>query len=311
MRPFPYHDGQRDIQREANSVRAADKLSTWVGPVATYANEADLIVLACATDDALHVAALSGPAPLATATESGGEITMALPRGLTRLLAIDRPWGGIVINPATARRSRVAGLPTVHDAHVEIPCVVAFTNCRKYMTPTSSTGSSMHLGPTSHATCALNDPWIMQTIAQGETAFLVTETPDGRADASHRGGQPGFLRYDHANSTIAWTEYLGDGMFVSTGNLRRQSRFALVVLDFESGDAVRLDGVGRYTNVRTDRHERVDALLQAAEPFPVQGRIEATVLRASRLVGFCHPRVRVERRTRITSTDTTAVQHPQ
>jgi hypothetical protein len=311
MRPFQYHDGQRDIQGEANSVKAADKLSTWVGPVADYTNEADLIVLASADEDALHVAALSGPAPLATATADAGAITVSLPGAITTLLPVDHAWGGIVINPATARRSRVAGRPTQQGAHIEIPCTVAFTNCRKYMTPTSSTGAAMHLGPTSHEIVTIDDPWIVQTIARGETAFLITATPDGVADASHRGGPPGFLRYDAAQRTIAWTEYLGDGMFVSTGNVRQGSRFALIVLDYDSGDAARLDGTARYTNVRHDRHERVDALLQANEPFPVQGLMEATIQRVSRLVQFCHPRQRVERRSRITSADTTAIQHPQ
>ncbi|MEQ1692975.1 MAG: pyridoxamine 5'-phosphate oxidase family protein [Gemmatimonas sp.] len=311
MRPFQYHDGQREIQREANSVPAADKLSTWVGPVAAYANEADLIVLACTDADVLHIAALSGPAPLASATDVGGEITVSLPDRLTSLLAVDRPWGGIVINPETARRSRVAGRPTRNGSRVEIPCTVAFTNCRKYMTPTRSTGTSGHLGPTAQEPRASDDAWIVDTLARGETAFLVTATPNGAADVSHRGGQPGFLRYDAATGGITWTEYLGDGMFVSTGNLRRESRFALIVLDYDTGDAVRLDGEARYTNVRRDRRERVDALLQAAEPFPVQGTMEATVERASRLVQFCQPRTRVERRTRITSADTTAVQHPQ
>jgi Pyridoxamine 5'-phosphate oxidase len=216
-----------------------------------------------------------------------------------------------VINPATARRSRVAGRPTVKGPVVEIPCTVAFTNCRKYMTPTSSTGTSMHLGPTAHEPRAIDDSWVVETVARGETAFLITATPYGVADASHRGGPPGFLRYDATGRTIAWTEYLGDGMFVSTGNLRQESRFALIVLDYDSGDAVRLDGTARYTNVRRDRQERVDALLQANEPFPVQGMMEATVQRATRLVQFCHPRLRVERRSRITSADTTAVQHPQ
>lgn len=311
MRPFHYHVGQREVQGEANSVKAADKLSTWVGPVADYANEADLIVLAAADAETLQVAALSGPAPLATARANDGEIVVSLPGDLTNLLPLERPWGGIVINPATARRSRVAGQPSMKGVHVEIPCTVAFTNCRKYMTPTSSTGASMHLGPTAHEVRAIDDPWVVETVARGETAFLLTATPDGVADASHRGGPPGFLRYDVARSCIAWTEYLGDGMFVSTGNLRQSSRFALIVLDFESGDAVRIDGDARYANVRRDRHERVDALLQAAEPFPVQGTIEAEVHAVSRLVGFCHPRVRVERRARITSADITAVQHPQ
>jgi len=311
MRPFQYHEGQREVQREANSIPCADKLSSWVGPVVDYANEADLIVLACAVPDALHVAVLSGPAPLVSARGTAGEIAVSLPGDVTDRLPLDRWWGGIVINPATARRSRLAGHATRHDDTVVIPCAVAFTNCRKYMTPTSSTGATTHHGPSAHAPMSLDDPWIVRTVADGETAFLVTETPQGVADVSHRGGPPGFLNYDSAGGTIGWTEYLGDGMFVSTGNLRGSSRFSLLVLDFESGDAARLDGVARYTNVRRDRHERVDALVQASEPFPVQGKVEASVLGASRLVGFCHPRVRVARRTRITSADTTTVQHPQ
>lgn len=311
MQPFSYHNGQREIQREANSVLAADKLSTWVGPVSTYAIEADLIVLACDTNDALHIAALSGPAPLATANETDGDITVSMPEELTRVLSIDRPWGGIVINPATARRSRVAGIPTQHGARVQLPCTVAFTNCRKYMTPTSSTGTTAHVGPTTQQLLAHDDPFVVELATRCETAFLVTTTPDGVADVSHRGGPPGFLRLDVANRLVTWTEYLGDGMFVSTGNIRQSPRFALVLLDYVTGDALRLDGEARYTNVRRDRRERVDALLQAAEPFPVQGKMEATIQRASRLVQFTHPRVRVERRTRITSTDTTDVQHPQ
>lgn len=311
MRPFQYHAGQREIQEEANSIKAADKLATWVGPVSDYANEADLIVLACADATDVRVAALSGPPPLAAARAAEDGISVALPLALTTLLPADRPWGGIVINPATARRSRVAGHPQVRGAHVEIPCTVAFTNCRKYMTPTSSTGSAAHVGPTAEVPVGLDDAWLVDTVRTGETAFLLTVTPDGVADASHRGGPPGFLRYDAERPSLAWTEYLGDGMFVSTGNVRRTSHCALVVLDYDLGDAVRLDGTARYTNARRDRHERVDALLQADEPFPVQGSMELTVTRATRLRAFCLPRVRVARRSRITSADTTAVQHPQ
>jgi len=312
MRPVEYHDGQREVQCEANSTKAADKLSTWVGPVIQYANEADLIVLASVgADGALNVAALSGRAPLVSASETDGGIMMHTPLELADRLPADNPWGGIVINPAAARRSRVAGTPVRGANAVSIPFTTAFTNCRKYITPTASTGDDAYIGPITTEPRDLDDPWIIDTIAHGETAFLVTATPENIADVSHRGGPPGFLRYVPASGEIGWTEFLGDGMFVSTGNIRRRSRFALLVLDFVSGDAVRLDGDAEYTNVRTDRHERVAALVQADEPFPVQGRIVATVDRAARLEGFCLPRVRVERRTRITSADSTAVQHPQ
>jgi hypothetical protein len=293
-------------------VKAADKLSTWVGPVVEYATGADLIVLAALDDQhVLHVAALSGPPPLVSAVEADDLITLDAPRELLAHLPAGSVWGGIVINPATARRSRIAGQPATHDDGVRLTCPVAFTNCRKYILASRSTGDHTHVGPVHTAPCPFDDSWVAHTIANAEMAFLVSVTADGVADVSHRGGPPGFLRYDATTPRIAWTEYLGDGMFVSAGNLRANAQFALIVLDIESGDAVKLTGLARYTNVRTDRHERVDALLQANEPFPVQGSLEASVLRVERLTGLCLPRERVTARARITAADTTAVQHPQ
>lgn len=312
MRPLQYHEGQRDVQREANSTKAAERLTTWVGPVVEYATGADLIVLAALDEQqALHVAALSGPPPLVSAAERDDVITIDAPRELLSLLPERAPWGGIVINPASARRSRVAGMPAAHDGAVRLTCPVAFTNCRKYILASRSTGTHTHVGPTHTAECPLDEAWVARTVANGEMAFLVSVTDAGVADVSHRGGPPGFLRFDATARSIAWTEYLGDGMFVSVGNLRANARFALLVLDLDSGDALRLSGQARYTNVRTDRHERVDALLQSTEPFPVQGTLEATIHRAERLTAFCLPRERVTDRARITATDTTAVQHPQ
>ncbi len=311
MEPFSYHEGQRTVQREANSVLCADKLATWAGPVVEFASIADLIVMAGVGPDGYRVAALSGPAPLVRAREEAGDILVGFPAALGAHLPIGAAVGGIVINPAEARRSRIAGLLAGEGNEPTLRCRVGFTNCRKYMTPTVSSGNSVHVGPVERRPIALNDPWVATVLASAETAFLVTATPDACADVSHRGGQPGFLRYQPASATLEWTEYLGDGMFVSTGNLRSNGRFALLVLEFATGDALRLDGEAAYANIRTDRKERVDALIQAGEPFPVQGRMTAIIRAAERLVGFTQPRTRVARKQRITSADTTEVQHPQ
>lgn len=311
MDPFPYHPGQREVQREANSVACADKLATWVGPVAEFASIADLIVLAHRSATRFEIAALSGPAPLVSATQDDGAVAIRFPRGLEALLPVGAPIGGIVIKPAEARRSRISGALSRAGDELELRCALAFTNCRKYMAPTVSEGAAGHLGPHHRVPLAIGDPWVARTVAAAETAFLVTATPAGCADVSHRGGPPGFLRFDGPGATVEWTEYLGDGMFVSTGNLRADDRFGLVVLDYATGDAVWLEGRARYDNIRTDRKERVDALIQAGEPFPVQGKLRATITAAERLAGLTHPRRRLAERTRITSTDTTATQHPQ
>ncbi len=311
MQPFAYHEGQREVQREANSVACADKLSTWVGPVADFAAMADLIVLAHRADETWRIAALSGTPPLVAMVSEAGALTMRLPTTVQGHLPDGGACGGIVINPAMARRSRVSGVLRRTDDGFDLPCAIAFTNCRKYMAPTVSRDGPPGVGPTHTEACALSDEWIAQTVAQCETAFLITATPASVADVSHRGGKPGFLRYDAAAAQLSWTEYLGDGMFVSTGNIRRRHDAVLVAIDFDSGDAARLDLECDYENLLADRHERVDALLQAGEPFPVQGRMTARVRAVARMIGFCLPRAHVASRTRITSADSIAVQHPQ
>ena len=311
MRPIHYHEGQRAVQREANSVPCADKLATWVGPVAQFAAVADLILLASVDGGGLRIAALSGPAPLVEVREEDEEIVLGLPTEVATKLPVGGAAGGIVMKPVDARRARVAGRLVRAADRCELRCAVAFTNCRKYIAPTTTTGTSAHLGPVSETPIGLDHPWVTETIARAELAFLVTATPTGTADVSHRGGPPGFLRFNPEATSIGWTEYLGDGMFVSTGNLRANGRLTLLVVDLATGDALRLDGDGEYANLRADRKTRVDALIQAGEPFPVQGRIEARIAAAARLTGLCHPRLRRADRGKITSTDSTQVQHPQ
>ena len=311
MKPFAYHAGQRDVQREANTVPCADKLDSWVGPVVDFAQIADLVILAAASDDGIALVALSGAAPLVRAHMDGDTITLAMPHDVLQHIASGTACGGIVINPALARRSRVAGVLREAGTTAELTCDVAFTNCRKYMAVTSSTGDTVHVGPSAHAPVSLADAWLAGTIARADTAFLLTVTPQGVGDVSHRGGPAGFLHFDVDEARLSWTEYLGDGMFVSTGNVRATPQAKLLVLDTETGDAVLLSCVASYENVRRDRHARLDALLQNDEPFPVQGRMTCDVVSAERLTALCLPRTRHSERQRISSADPISVQHPQ
>jgi len=308
MSPRKYHEGQRQVQTEANCIKVADSLADWVGPVANYAMVADLIVLATLEQSqAFNFTVLSGPAPLITATTEGDDIILSFPEQVLEKIPAGKLCGGIVINLAQARRSRIGGAFT---ATAELRCQTAFTNCRKYMAPSQSLGNSLNIGPATTETIALDDPLIGEILSRAETSFLATTAPDGKPDVSHRGGQPGFLHYEPQTGEISWTEYLGDGMFVSSGNIRATGRFALLVLDIHSRDGLVFHGEGDYTNIRASRHERVDALVQDKEAFSVQGRMNGRITSVSRLINICHPRQPVERITRVTACSTTDEQAP-
>lgn len=116
--------------------------------------------------------------------------------------------------------------------------------------------------------------------ARAETAFLASISPDGGPDVAHRGGPPGFLELDVAARRLTWTEYVGDGVFKSAGNIRATGMMTLLVPDPDSGDGVELIGRAAYRNVRTGREQRRDALEQHREEFPTQGIMTCEISRA-------------------------------
>ena len=75
-----------------------------------------------------------------------------------------------------------------------------------------------------------------QLIANADTFFLGTIHPSRGADASHRGGPPGFVRVD--GNRLWWPDYPGNNMFNSFGNLAVDPSAALLFIDFDTGTAL-------------------------------------------------------------------------
>lgn len=305
-----YHSGQIEVQTEANTRRVADMLAAWVGPVGEFCRTADMIVLATA-DDAQRLAffALSGEAPIVDVT-GPASVLLRLDAGQGPSPDGAIACGGLAIGLAVARRARLNGTLTRTDDGLLLQASEAFTNCRKYVAPSTPLEKARHTGPDSRTGLAVTDSRIAAILAAAETAFLASVSPEGGIDVSHRGGPPGFLRWD-GSSALDWDEYVGDGMLKSAGNIRSNGRFSLLVPDMATGDAVELSGVARVEMVQRDKRPRTDSLLQHAEDFPVQGAMSCEVAAAFYLRGVTHPRQRIEKRQRITSASTTNEQAPQ
>ena len=81
-------------------------------------------------------------------------------------------------------------------------------------------------------------------IASADTAFVGSVHPTRGADASHRGGFPGFIKIVDA-TTLRVPDYPGNSLFMTLGNFEVDPRASLAVLDFERGRMVSFSGSAR------------------------------------------------------------------
>ncbi len=311
MKPLAYHAGQLAAQGEAGTTRVAQKLADWVGPVPDFARGADLIVLA--TPDAggeLRFAVVSGSPPLVGIVEAP-ELRLGLPPAAGVNVRMPAACGGLAISLGLARRARVNGTLRLGAVGPELLVTEAFTLCRKYMAPSVALEPALRVGPGLREPVTLDDPWLADLVARAETSFLGSVSPAGMPDVAHRGGRPGFLQFDPAARRLSWTEYVGDGVFKSAGNVRATGTMALLVPDLGSGDGAVLLGRGEYATDASARTPREDALVQHREEFPPQGVMTCAIARAERLRGLLHPRERIARAPRVTSRSTVPEQKPR
>jgi predicted pyridoxine 5'-phosphate oxidase superfamily flavin-nucleotide-binding protein len=164
--------------------------------------------------------------PLADLVRSGGNPSVGL-------LAID---------PATRRRMRVNGRASGIPGGVAITATQVFANCPKYIRPRRVVEHRAGAGapePPRHGPIlsGVQQAWV----AGADTFFVGTTDTDGSADASHRGGAPGFVEVvgpDH----LRFPDYRGNSMYMTLGNLDRQPGIGLLFVDWHAGGTLQLTG---------------------------------------------------------------------
>jgi predicted pyridoxine 5'-phosphate oxidase superfamily flavin-nucleotide-binding protein len=90
---------------------------------------------------------------------------------------------------------------------------------------------------------------VHDTITEGDRAFiedrdmffLATADAEGRPTCSYKGGEPGFVRVLDQH-TLAFPNYDGNGMYLSTGNVLVNPNVGMLFIDFERGHRMRLEG---------------------------------------------------------------------
>jgi predicted pyridoxine 5'-phosphate oxidase superfamily flavin-nucleotide-binding protein len=158
-------------------------------------------------------------------------------------IEVNSAAGMLAIDLATRRRIRINGLlsrPRENSLRLDVQ--EAYPNCPKYITRrqlrTVSTELTEGLPDTTGATLG---PDQQGTLIQADALFIATAHPARGADASHRGGAPGFIEVLD-DRTLRIPDYSGNSMFNTLGNLRVNAPAGIIVPDFERGRTLQLTG---------------------------------------------------------------------
>jgi predicted pyridoxine 5'-phosphate oxidase superfamily flavin-nucleotide-binding protein len=148
--------------------------------------------------------------------------------------------GLLVIDLRTRRRLRFNGRGLLSSDGLFLLTEEVYGNCTKYIQQRRLIGQSEEEPGEVRRSSSL-DERMRNMIAGADTFFIASWHPQGRADASHRGGRPGFVQVLD-DTTLEFPDYPGNNMFNTLGNFVGHPRAGLLFVDFERGDLLQITG---------------------------------------------------------------------
>lgn len=259
MSDQPYHDGELAVQRRAGERDMARRLAGAFSPrivpgaLPFLARQRVLAVAAAGADGHLWASVWSG-APGFAQSADGQRVT------ITRSPAAPAPGdpvlpglaagghvGLLAIDFATRRRLRING--TIADMGADAIQVLvgeSLGNCPKYIQRRVPADEPMFAfdAPveTEHGRDIDGERRVF--VEEADTAFVGSVHPERGVDASHRGGDSGFIQVVDT-STLRVPDYAGNSMFLTLGNFAADPRASLAVLDFDRGRVLSFSGEAR------------------------------------------------------------------
>lgn len=247
-----YHEGERAAQRRAGLLDqggfSARAIRTEIPEVARkFLLQQPMLVLGAAdTDGRLWATLLTGQ-PGFLHAEDAGTLTIDARPGvgdpLYERLRTPAPVGMLAIEPSRHRRMRLNGqaVPTEHGLHVKLDQV--YSNCPKYIQKREHEWDlATAPGRPQRSGTLTSDQ--QRWIGGADTFFIATSDGEGNADASHRGGNPGFIEVV-SPTVLRWPDYVGNAMFNTLGNLEVNPRAGLLLPDWRTGAVLHLTGTAR------------------------------------------------------------------
>ena len=167
--------------------------------------------------------------------------------------------GVLIIQLYNRQRLRVNGRARFADGKLTLHVEESFGNCPKYITRREFAVTPMPLVSESGKRGALQGHKLgkaqISLLKAADVLFLATGHPERGADASHRGGNPGFVEVVD-ESTLRIPDYSGNSLFNTLGNLLVDPHFGMLVPDFRGERMLQLTGTARVNWSAEDAEHR-------------------------------------------------------
>jgi len=245
-----FHEGELLVQERAGVLSDAQRTGQILrraispGARAFLAGRRFVVLTAATADDHVWVSVLTGAPGFLEPSEDGQRLLVSeAPRGDDPVAQALRPGasvGLVAIDFAARRRFRVNGTVVTAGAELLVDVGEAYGNCPKYIQAYRPAPDGPVLQGKARSSDLLDDDQ-RRWIQRAETFFLGTLHPEAGADASHRGGAPGFVRVTGPRELV-WGDYSGNALFNSLGNAAVHQVAGLLFLDGKTGSTLQLSG---------------------------------------------------------------------
>jgi predicted pyridoxine 5'-phosphate oxidase superfamily flavin-nucleotide-binding protein len=249
-----FHPGERAVQQRAGESAVADRnraliSDVVVGGARPFIAQQSMVVVGSADDQGRPWASLVSGEPGFVHADDGMSIRIdTMDRGRD---TIDPVWnnlrqgrhvGLLFIELGSRRRYRVNGVVSGWDERgADVTVREAYPNCPKYIQRRRLRTLGGSTVPVQAASGTVLRGSVADIVRVADTAFVASQHPEHGVDASHRGGDAGFIRLVDA-STLRLPDYPGNGLFNTLGNFAIDPRAGLCIPDFENGRILQLTG---------------------------------------------------------------------
>lgn len=265
-----FHSGELGIQEKFGELQTADRVGRMIGnsiipgASAFLENQHSVVVSSIDMEANIWVSFLVGNTGLAKVNPNLKSLSFDRSKIASPTTDIfysniteNKEVGVIFIELGSRRRYRVNGMLRTFGTTMELAIEEAYPNCPKYIQRRLAKSST----ETQKANAVITKGTELQAghlewIKKADTLFVGTRSDDRKLDASHRGGNPGFVEVLE-DGTLKIPDYQGNMMYNSLGNIAQNNKAGLLFLDFEQKRTLQLSGEAKLLFDQTSKTDHI------------------------------------------------------